>query len=457
MKIYNTLKKQKEEFQPLVPGEVSMYTCGVTVYDDCHIGHARSMYVFEVMRNYFQYRGYRVRFVRNITDIDDKILNKALALSQKEKIDITEAWDRVVSVNIDNYRKDAASLGLREPEHEPKASDYVDKIIIFINRIIDNGYAYESDGSVYFRTRKYADNTGAYGILSGRKIDELYSNVRKGEDSAKEEAADFVLWKAEKANEIAWPSPWGPGRPGWHIECSVMSTDILGETFDIHGGGLDLVFPHHENEISQSRAATGKEYARYWLHHGLLSVEKQKMSKSLGNFVTIQKILEDYSSDILKLFFLQAAYGSTIDYSISRMDEAGRAYLKILDLKQRIDRLTPGKGSDNTFRTAFESAMDDDFNMPKALAVLFNMASSADIKGTKELFYRICAVFGFDFVLRKRRLLISEDDILLKLNARKEAKANRDYAAADRIRDELTGLGVVIKDCPGGLTEWEYA
>ena len=459
MKIYNSLTKTKEEFIPLQENQVSMYTCGVTVYDDCHIGHARSVYEFEVMRNYLEYKGYKVKFVRNITDIDDKILNKAVSVSDG---DLQKAWQEVIDTNIKNYQDDVKALGLREPDFEPKASEYVEKIVEFIEVLVERGYAYESDGSVYFRTRKYHDDTGSYGELSGRKIDDLLSGVRKGEDTAKEESLDFVLWKAEKDNEIAWDSPWGPGRPGWHIECSVMSTDILGDTFDIHGGGLDLIFPHHENEIAQSKAKTGKDYAKYWIHHGLLSIEKQKMSKSLGNFVTIKDVLQKYPADILKVFFLQASYSSTIDFSWDRMEEAKKAYGRILALKERLDQI---EATDDVaeLKENFIETMDDDFNTPRALAVLFDIVSKAnklndeEVSVIKPLFFEIIGIFGFTFEKIEKQSSVSEDEINEKIELRKQAKADKDFAKADQIRDDLASVGVILKDKPGGITEFEYA
>lgn len=471
LKIYNTLTKQKEEFRPLQEGKVSMYTCGVTVYDDCHIGHARSIYVFEVMRRYFEYKGFKVDFVRNITDIDDKILIKSLDVAKNKSISLDDAWQEVVETNISNYRKDVEDLDLRVPDFEPKASEYVEKIIDFISVLIQRGYAYESDGSVYFRTRKYNEEYQCYGELSGKKIDDLYSGVRKGQDEAKEEALDFVLWKAKKENEVGWESPWGDGRPGWHIECSVMSTDILGDTFDIHGGGLDLVFPHHENEIAQSKAKSGKDYAKLWIHHGLLSINRQKMSKSLGNFVTIQDILSKYSSDILKIFFSQAGYSSTIDFSWERIEEAKKAYARILNLKERLDEIQDIDPADLskdvlTFKEQFEECMDDDFNTPKALAVLFDLAHFANrafdaesldvLPSVKSLFYKISEVVALSFKKIEKTKNISEIEVLEKIKLRTEAKQNKDYAAADAIRDELLALGVAIKDKSGGITDWEY-
>lgn len=469
IKIYNTLTNKKEEFKPLKDGQVSMYTCGVTVYDVCHIGHARSMYEFEVMRRYFEYAGFKVNFVRNITDIDDKILNKAVALSESEKIDLDEAWQKVLDKNISGYLADVQALGLRMPDSEPKASEYVDKIIAYIQTLVDKDYAYESAGSVYFRTRKYHDEKKCYGELSGKKIDDLYSGVRKGEDDAKEEALDFVLWKAKKTDEVGWASPWGEGRPGWHIECSVMSTDILGNTFDIHGGGLDLVFPHHENEIAQSKAHSGEDYARYWVHHGLLSINKQKMAKSLGNFVTIADAVDKFSADTLKVFYLQASYSSTVDFSWERMQEAEKAFAKIASVKEILENYS-AKELDGAstqiidLKTKFEEAMNDDFNTPKALAVFFELCHLVNkakdgqtelLPYAKTLLEQWSNVMAFDFKKKEQQLQISEAEIRDLIVQRAEAKQNRDFAKADQIRNDLLEKGIVLKDKRGGETEWE--
>jgi cysteinyl-tRNA synthetase len=471
MKIYNTLTKRNEEFKTLVEGEVKMYTCGVTVYDVCHIGHARSMCVFEMMRRYLRYRGYRVTFVRNITDIDDKILVKAQSLAAAKKIPIDAAWSIVVHQNIVDYRKDCIDLGLSTPDYEPKASEYVEKIVAFIDDLIAKGYAYVSGGCVYFRTRKYAEESGTYGALSNKKIDDLYAGVRKGEDEAKEESLDFVLWKAKKEGEVGWMSQWGEGRPGWHIECSVMSTDILGEEFDIHGGGLDLVFPHHENEIAQSCAKTGKGYAKYWVHHGLLTIERQKMAKSAGNFITIQAVLEKYTADVLKLFFAQTTYASTVDFSWERMAEAEKAFHKVSTAKTHLERLCNGTraevytGTLAEFKARFDDAMDDDFNSPRGLAVLFDLAAycnrdvhdAQSAAGAYDLLLRIADVFSFDFTERFKFCAVPESEILAQIEARKQAKAAKDFNRADAIRKELEAKGVILKDAPGGVTEWSLA
>lgn len=468
--IYNTLTNKKEEFVPLNDGQVSMYTCGVTVYDVCHIGHARSMYEFEVMRRYFEYCGFKVNFVRNITDIDDKILNKAVALAEELKISLDEAWHKVLEKNIAGYNADVQALGLRTPDCEPKASEYVEKIIAYVQTLIDKDYAYESEGSVYFRTRKYHDSNFSYGELSGKKIDDLLSGVRKGEDTAKDEALDFVLWKAKKEGEVGWDSPWGEGRPGWHIECSVMSTDILGNTFDIHGGGLDLIFPHHENEIAQSKAHSGEDYARYWVHHGLLSINKQKMAKSLGNFVTIADAVDKYPADVLKVFYLQASYSSTVDFSWDRMQEADKAFAKIQSVKEILDSCTAKDLSDAPeqilkLKNSFEEAMNDDFNTPKALAVFFELChlvnkAQADSQDelspyAKTLLEQWSLVMAFDFKKKEQVLQISETEILALITKRSEAKKNRDFATADAVRDELLAKGIVLKDKRGGETVWE--
>ncbi len=357
LKIYNTLTKKKEEFRPQDNNQVKMYACGVTVYDHCHIGHARSLYVFEVMRRYIKYKGYDIKFVRNITDVDDKIINKARAWANEQNIPFQEAFDKVRNTYIDSYYRDLNVLGLPKADLEPKATENIDEMIIYIEKLIEKKFAYESGGSVYFSVR----NLPQYGQLSGKKIDDLRESVRIDTDANKRDPLDFALWKQAKEDEPSWPSPWGKGRPGWHIECSVMSQKYLKtETLDIHGGGLDLVFPHHENERAQAEAGTGKSFANYWIHHGLLTIEKQKMAKSLGNFVTIVNALAKYPADILKLFYLQAHYSSSIDFSWERMEEAKKAYERIVILRDKlIDRCGTVKVREYAWGTTGSDCLQD--------------------------------------------------------------------------------------------------
>ncbi|MDP3142388.1 MAG: cysteine--tRNA ligase, partial [Candidatus Omnitrophota bacterium] len=330
--IYNSLTRKKEPFESIIPPQVNIYTCGVTVYDDCHIGHARSLYIFDVIRRYLKYRGFQVNFVRNITDIDDKIINRAKEL----KIN----WEDLVKKYIENYYRDLELLGIEkgilgENGEEPRATRNIPDMVKHIQGLIDKGSAYVVDGDVYFSVRSFKD----YGNLSGQSVDQMLEAVRVEKDPKKKDPLDFALWKKSAEDEPSWPSPWGKGRPGWHIECSVMSQKFLKtQTLDIHAGGRDLIFPHHENEIAQAEALTGKPFAKYWIHHGLLTINGQKMAKSAGNFVTIQDALKKYPADVLKIFYLQAHYASPIDFSWERMEEAKRAYGKFVILFRKIDR-----------------------------------------------------------------------------------------------------------------------
>jgi len=332
IKIYNSLKREKEEFKPLVKDEVRMYVCGPTVYDEPHIGHARSAYIFDVIRRYLQYRGYDVTFVRNVTDVDDKIINKAKEEFKGE--DLNSAVKKVSSKYFASYQKCMDELGIREPNAQPKATEYIDKMIEFIETLIEREAAYVADGDVYFDIKK-AKN---YGKLSNQSLDNMESGARVAPGEKKQDPLDFALWKKAKEDEPSWDSPWGRGRPGWHIECSVMSSDILGDEFDIHGGGIDLIFPHHENELAQSQGA-GKGFARYWIHNGLLTINGQKMAKSLGNFVTVDEVLSKYNPDILKILYLGAHYSNPVDFSWKKMDDAKAAYERIDILRSKLAKI----------------------------------------------------------------------------------------------------------------------
>ena len=449
MKIYNTLTRQKEDFAPLEPGKVKMYTCGVTVYDDCHIGHARSLYVFEVIRSYLRYRGFEVKFIRNITDVDDKIINRANEL----KVD----WQELVAKYIQRYYQDMAALGVSKADVEPRATENIAEMIGYIEALIKKGFAYATPTGVYFSVRKFA----GYGRLSGQSIDQMQDGTRKAADETKEDPLDFALWKAAKDGEPFWESPWGKGRPGWHIECSVMSQKYLAaDTLDIHGGGLDLVFPHHENERAQSEALTGKTFAKYWMHHGLLSINSQKMSKSLGNFFTIKDVLAKYPAEILKTLYLQAHYSSTMDFSWDKMDEAKKAYQRIDILMGKLEKIPEASGSDaeiDGFKAAFIQAMDDDFNTPKALAAIFDLVNYCN-KGldsgsvdNKKLFYarniilELTQIFGLEF-LKEKSGALSEDKIESLVQLRQECKKARNFQEADNIRKELEKQGVILED-----------
>jgi len=370
--LYNSLTQKKEPVAPLASPKLTMYSCGVTVYDDCHIGHARSLYIFEVIRKYLQFRGYDVLFVRNITDIDDKIINRANEL----KVD----WKELVERYIRRYYEDMDALGIPPADIEPKATENIADMVAHIGGLINKGYAYVTDSGVYFSVRKFKN----YGRLSGQSIESMLTGVRKETDENKHDPLDFALWKTSKPGEPSWNSPWGQGRPGWHIECSVMSTKYLKtETIDIHAGGRDLIFPHHENEIAQSEALTGRPFATHWIHHGLLTINGQKMSKSLGNFITINDAIKRYHPDVIKIFFLQAHYSSPIDFSDNKMVEAKQAYERITTLVNKLNERCleggqPDEGFSQPFREQFLYFMDDDFNTPRGLSVLFDIITACN-------------------------------------------------------------------------------
>ncbi|SFH45748.1 cysteine--tRNA ligase [Modicisalibacter xianhensis] len=458
MQIYNTLTRRKEPFNPIEPGKVRMYVCGITVYDYCHIGHARVMVAFDVITRYLRERGYDVTYVRNITDIDDKILKRA----DENGETIVSLTERMIAA----MHEDEGRLGVLRPDHEPRATAHIDDIIAMIEQLIDKGYAYRADnGDVYYRVRKFTD----YGKLNNRNLDEMRAGARVEVDTHKEDPLDFVLWKAAKPDEASWPSPWGNGRPGWHIECSAMSTCCLGETFDIHGGGPDLTFPHHENEIAQSEAATGKPYVNTWMHAGAVRVDQQKMSKSLGNFFTIREVLEVHDPEVVRYLLLSSHYRSPINYAPDALDEARRSLERFYNA---LDGLEPVKGEvEEGYRVRFTEAMDDDFNTAEALAVLFELVRDLN-RARKEaperapaLAYElkrlggILGLFGQEpSVFLKAgaaSLPITESEIEARIAARADAKAQRDFAEADRIRDELAAMGIVLKDSREG-TNWVF-
>ncbi|MFC1699510.1 cysteine--tRNA ligase, partial [Candidatus Omnitrophota bacterium] len=331
MKIYNSLTRQKDAFEPMQKGRVSMYVCGPTVYDQPHIGHARAAYIFEVIRSYFEYKKLKVKFVQNITDVDDKIIAKAKA--EFPELDISAAAPKVAAKYTQSYYADMQALGIRRAEQEPRATEHIEQMKEYISRLLTKGFAYEAGGDVYFDVAKFKD----YGRLSNQNLEQIRSHARTEKDQKKKDPLDFALWKKAKPDEPSWPSPWGPGRPGWHIECSVMSSQYLGDVFDIHAGGIDLIFPHHENERAQSCAASGAEFARFWIHNGLLTINGQKMAKSLGNFVTIKDVLKRYpAADILKIFYLHAHYSSPLDFSWQKLSELKKAYQGIDILRYRL-------------------------------------------------------------------------------------------------------------------------
>jgi len=460
--IYNSLTRKKEEFIPLHPPQVNIYTCGVTVYDESHIGHARSLYIFDVVRRYLKYRGLNVKFVRNITDIDDKIINRAKEL----KID----WQQLVKKYIDRYYEDLETLGIQRGDYEPRATENISDMIKHIEGLINKGFAYVTDSGVYFNVRKFKD----YGKLSGQGIDQMQSGCRIEPDETKQDPLDFALWKKSKPDEPSWESPWCAGRPGWHIECSVMSQKFLKtDTLDIHAGGRDLIFPHHENEIAQAEALTGKPFAKYWIHHGLLTINGQKMSKSLGNFVTIKDILQKYNSDILKLFFLSAHYASPIDFTWEKMGQFKSAYERFATLFNKVDRhlgtrkmrsVTDTKNLDiSQYKHKFEEAMDDDFNTPQATSMLFELINFCNkiFENYKEEYrfivgyavttiYELGNILGLSFQYIPEDLSDSSIDIYLK--GRSELRKEGKFKEADLIRIMLEQKGIILEDTKEGTT-----
>jgi len=472
IKVFNTLTRKKEELVPLRPGEIRMYVCGVTVYDLSHIGHGRSALAFDVIRRYLRYRGYEVRFIRNFTDVDDKIIKRA----HEEGVPPGELAERY----IEEYRKDMAALGILPADVEPKATDHIPQMIKLIERLVAKGVAYPLDGDVYFEVKRFP----RYGRLSGKNLDELQAGARVEVDERKRDPLDFALWKASKEGEPAWPSPWGPGRPGWHIECSAMSMQYLGESFDIHAGGEDLVFPHHENEIAQSEAATGRPFVRYWIHNGFVNLGAEKMSKSLGNVLTLKELLRHHEPEALRLYLLGTHYRNPLDFSNERVAEAARGLERFRNLFEEADRLaakgTPAPGRDQGLleevaeaRRRFEEVMDDDFNTAQAVAVLFDLAhrlqsfkskvtqreaaAGAFLLGVGELM-SLGRVLGlFEEPSRPSQAVDPElrGKIEALVNARAEARQRRDWAGADRLRDELARLGVTVEDGPEGTT-WKW-
>ncbi len=472
IRVYNTLTRKKEELVPLRPGEIRMYVCGVTVYDLSHIGHGRSALVFDVIRRYLRYRGYEVRFIRNFTDVDDKIIKRA----QEEGVPPRELAGRY----IEEYRKDMAALGILPADVEPKATDHIPQMIKLIERLVAKGVAYPLDGDVYFEVKRFP----RYGRLSGKNLEELQAGARVEVDERKRDPLDFALWKASKEGEPAWPSPWGPGRPGWHIECSAMSMQYLGETFDIHAGGEDLVFPHHENEIAQAEAATGYPFVRYWIHNGFVNLGAEKMSKSLGNVLTLKELLRHHDPEALRLYLLGTHYRNPLDFATERVIEAARALERFRNLFEEADRLaargTPAPGGDRGLleeaaeaRRLFEEVMDDDFNTAQAVAVLFDLAhrlqsfkskvtqgeaaAGAFLLGVGELM-GLGRVLGLFEELSRLSQPVEPEfrrKIEALVNARAEARQRRDWAGADRLRDELARLGVTVEDGPDGTT-WKW-
>ncbi|MCM5703775.1 cysteine--tRNA ligase [Larsenimonas salina] len=455
MQVYNTLTREKAPLTPIEPGKIRMYVCGMTVYDYCHLGHARVLVAFDVITRYLRAKGFDVTYVRNITDVDDKIIARAQENG--------ESIDALTGRMIDAMHDDERKLFVLAPTREPRATEHIDDIITMVSTLIDKGYAYAADnGDVYYRVRKF----DGYGKLNNRAIDDMLSGARVEVDSAKADPLDFVLWKAAKPEESAWVSPWGPGRPGWHIECSAMSTCCLGNNFDIHGGGPDLTFPHHENEIAQSEAATGETYANVWMHAGALRVNDEKMSKSLGNFFTIRDVLEVHDPEVVRYLLVASHYRSAINYAPDALDEARRSLERLYNALDGVD--LSSEAVDSRYSERFHRAMDDDFNTPEAMAVLFELAR--DINRAKKdgeeagalasELRRLAGLLGLlnyspsEFLKGGQSALeITEEEIEAQIQARNDARKAKDFAEADRIRDTLAEKGIILKDSREG-TGW---
>ncbi len=467
MKIYNTMTREKQEFVPITPGEVKMYSCGPTVYDYFHIGNARPFIIFDTMRRYLEYIGYKVTFVQNFTDIDDKMINRA----NNEGITVKELGERFIA----EYFKDAEALGIRKADIHPKATENIDAIIDVVKTLEDKSYAYNVNGNVYFRTKKFKE----YGKLSHQPLEELEAGARIDVIDDKEDAMDFALWKAQKPGEPAWESPWGMGRPGWHIECSAMVNKFLGASIDIHSGGKDLIFPHHENEIAQSECANGCSFANYWMHNGYININNQKMSKSLGNFFTIRDITEKYKPEVVRFFMLSAHYRSPVNFSDELMRQAQsameRVYTCIENLKFLLnassdrelnERETKLKDALSAAKQRFCDAMDDDLNTADAISAAFDIVSAANkclsddgdnaksiIEDTLKQIHEIGDVLG---LFEEKEEVLADAEIEALIEKRNDARKNKDWAEADRIRDELKERNIVLKDTPMGV-KWSYA
>lgn len=466
MKLYNTLTRKKEEFVPLEPGKVKMYVCGPTVYDYIHIGNARPYVIFDTIRRYLEYKGYEVNYVQNFTDVDDKIIKKANAEGVDSKV-ISERY-------IAEAKKDAEGLNVEPATKNPKVTEEMDGIIEMIQTLIDKGHAYEVNGSVFYDTKSFPD----YGKLSGKNIDDLEAGARIAVDETKKSPMDFVLWKPKKDGEPYWESPWSQGRPGWHIECSVMAKKYLGDTIDIHAGGEDLVFPHHENEIAQSEAANDKPFAKYWLHNGFINVDNKKMSKSLGNFFTLREIVEHIPYDVVRFFILSGHYRSPINFSRELMESAGagldrikNAYKSLLFVESKAQgTMTADEAKLNDeadkFRIQFEKAMDDDFNTADAVTAIFEIAKFANVSVTensskefvtaiREKMLTLCNILGIKPYDEAKSDQISADEVEALIAERTAAKKAKNFARADEIREELSNKGVVIEDTRAGV-RWSY-
>ncbi len=465
LKIYNTLTRSKQDFVPIHPNQVRMYVCGMTVYDYCHLGHARVMVVFDLVSRWFRSSGYAVTYVRNITDVDDKIIQRA----HQNQESIGELTQRF----IDAMNEDATKLGVIRPDIEPRATTHIDAMIDMISRLIAKGNAYVAkNGDVFYSVRSF----DGYGKLSGKSLDDLRAGERVDVDTFKKDPLDFVLWKSVKPNEPNWASPWGPGRPGWHIECSAMSAQHLGAHFDIHGGGQDLQFPHHENEIAQSEATHSCQMANYWMHNGFVRVDDEKMSKSLGNFFTIRTVLEKYDAEVVRFFILRAHYRSPLNYSDKHLDDAKAALTRLYTALRGVEVSIVATDWSNPYATRFKEAMDDDFNTPEAMAVFFELAKTKT-QDSLTLLKSLGSVLGLlqqdaeNFLqgvpashvtlsvdnashsLRSDIIVLQDGfDVNKMIHARAHAKNAKNYAEADRIRRELADAGIILEDTPQGTT-----
>ncbi|AKA71389.1 cysteine--tRNA ligase [Clostridium scatologenes] len=465
MKVFNTITRKKEDFIPLSEKEVKMYVCGPTVYNFFHIGNARTFVVFDTIRRYFEYRGYKVKFIQNFTDIDDKMIKRA----KEDNITVKELGDKF----IEEYYKDADSLNIERATVNPRATEYINEIIDFVKELIDRGYAYEVDGDIYFHTKKFED----YGKLSGQNLEDLQAGARISVDERKKDPMDFAVWKSQKPGEPAWESPWGMGRPGWHIECSCMAYNLLGETIDIHAGGSDLAFPHHENEIAQSEARTGKTFAKYWMHSAFVNVNNEKMSKSLNNFFTAREILEKYDPDVIRLFMLSGHYRTQINFSIESLESMkaamDRLYNSISNLESLLEETKQEQLMDqeveyiktlNGYKEKYIEKMDDDFNTADAVSVIFDLIrdinTNVKIDSSKELIkhcLNLIKELGKPLgILQKSKKGTLEEKIEALIKERQQARKDKNWALSDKIRDDLKEQGILLEDTPQGV-RWKRA
>ncbi|WP_102399186.1 cysteine--tRNA ligase [Haloimpatiens massiliensis] len=460
MKIFNSMTRKKEEFIPVKPGEVRMYVCGPTVYDFFHIGNARTFVIFDTIRRYLEYRGYKVKFVQNFTDIDDKMIRRA----NEENVTVKMLGDKF----IEEYYKDADGLNIERATVNPRATEYMEQIVDFVKELMDKGYAYEVNGDVYFHTKKFDE----YGKLSGQNLDDLQAGARINVDERKKDPMDFAIWKSQKPGEPAWESPWGMGRPGWHIECSCMSYDLLGETIDIHGGGMDLIFPHHENEIAQSEARTGKKFVKYWMHAAYLNIDNKKMSKSLKNFFTTRDILKQYDVDVIRFFMLSAHYRNQLNFSKELLDSAKssveRIYNTVSNLESLLEEvkveniLSEEKKFEDTLKelkNRYIEKMDDDFNTADGITVIFDLVKeinlNVNVNSSKELVKKsldLIRELGSPLgIFQKSTKTKLENEIEKLIEDRQKARKEKNWALADEIRDNLSKRGIILEDTPQGV------